>query len=155
MWGVVLLHYSGVSNHQQSGCLSNSVLEIPTKLNWSSVLPTSVSETWRWWGRGWFKKHELLNLRALKFLRVNEMHIFQCMGKIFCVEFQRAPHTLKDTFLCNIEILRAFRFKNSYAFLKRPSGGTKDKKCGKPSHVMVVEIFLFHYTRARVLLCNL
>ena len=47
---------------------------------------------------------ELLNLRALKFSPVNKMHIFQCMGKIFCVEFQRGPlkfhtkylaHTLK------------------------------------------------------------
>ena len=52
------------------------------------------------------------------------------MGKIFCVEFQRVPmkfhtkyltHTLKNTkFLCKIEILRALRFKSSYAFLKRP-----------------------------------
>ena len=49
--------------------------------------------------------YELLNLRALKFLPVNKIHIFQCMGKIFCVEFQRYPlkfrtkyltHTLKD-----------------------------------------------------------
>ena len=46
-----------------------------------------------------------LNLRALKISLVNKMHIFQCMGKIFCVEFQRGPlkfhtkyltHTLKD-----------------------------------------------------------
>ena len=56
------------------------------------------------WGR--FKNtYELLNLRALKFSYVNKIHIFQCMGKIFCVEFQRYPlkfhtkyltHTLKD-----------------------------------------------------------
>ena len=48
---------------------------------------------------------ELLNIRALKFSVVNKIHIFQCMGKIFCVEFQRVPlkfhtkyltHTLKD-----------------------------------------------------------
>ena len=57
--------------------------------------------------RGRFKKaHELLNLRALKFSPLNKIHIFQCMGKIFCVEFQRYPlkfhtkyltHTLKGT----------------------------------------------------------
>ena len=44
-------------------------------------------------------------LRALKSIPVNKMHIFQCMDKIFCVEFQREPlkfrakyltHTLKD-----------------------------------------------------------
>ena len=55
---------------------------------------------------GRFKNtYELLNLRAFKFSLVNKIHIFQCMGKIFCVEFQRYPlkfhtkyltHTLKD-----------------------------------------------------------
>ena len=55
---------------------------------------------------GHFKNtYELLNLRALKFSPVNKIHIFQCMGMIFCVEFQRYPlkfhtkyliHTLKD-----------------------------------------------------------
>ena len=55
---------------------------------------------------GRFKNtYELLNQRALKFSYVNKIHIFQCMGKIFCVEFQRYPlkfhtkyltHTLKD-----------------------------------------------------------
>ena len=56
--------------------------------------------------KGRFKNsYELLNLRALKFSPVNKIHIFQCMGKIFCVEFQRYPlkfhtkyltQTLKD-----------------------------------------------------------
>ena len=55
---------------------------------------------------GRFKKaYELLNLKALKISPVNKIHIFQCMGKIFCVEFQRVAlkfhtkyltHTLKD-----------------------------------------------------------
>ena len=49
--------------------------------------------------------YELLNLRSHKFSPVNKMHIFQCMGKILCVEFQRytlkfhtkyITHTLKD-----------------------------------------------------------
>ena len=47
------------------------------------------------WGecpRGHFRNtYELLNLRALKFSIVNKTRIFQCMGKIFCVEFQRYP----------------------------------------------------------------
>ena len=39
---------------------------------------------------GRFKNtYELLNLNALKFSPVNKFHIFQCMSKIFCVEFQR------------------------------------------------------------------
>ena len=56
------------------------------------------------WGR--FKNaYELLNLRARKMSVLYKKHIFQCMGKIFCVEFQRVPlkfhtkyltHTLKD-----------------------------------------------------------
>ena len=55
---------------------------------------------------GRFKNaYELLNLRALKISMLYKSHIFQCMGKIFCVEFQRVPlkfhtkylaHTLKD-----------------------------------------------------------
>ena len=49
--------------------------------------------------------YELLNLRALKISMLYKNHIFQCMGKIFCVEFQRVPlkfntkylsHTLKN-----------------------------------------------------------
>ena len=49
--------------------------------------------------------YELLNLRALKFSTLNKIHIFQYMGMIFCVEFQRYPlkfhtkhltHTLKN-----------------------------------------------------------
>ena len=67
---------------------------------------------------GCFKNiYELLNLRARKFSRVNKIHIFQCMGKILCVEFQRYPlkfhtkyltHTL-TWFLYNIEIWRDLR----------------------------------------------
>ena len=54
---------------------------------------------------GCFKnEYELLNLRALKIFMLNKSKFFQCMGKIFCVEFQRVPlkfhtkyhtHTLK------------------------------------------------------------
>ena len=55
---------------------------------------------------GHFKNtFELLNLRALKVSPVNKIHIFQCMGEIFCVKFQGVPlkfhtkylsHTTKD-----------------------------------------------------------
>ena len=55
---------------------------------------------------GRFKNaYELLTLRALKISMFHKRFIFQCMGKIFCVEFQRYPlkfhtkyltHTLKD-----------------------------------------------------------
>ena len=48
--------------------------------------------------------YELVNLRAPKLLILNKS-LFQCLGKIFCMEFQRFPlkfhtkyltHTLKD-----------------------------------------------------------
>ena len=80
------------------------------------------------WGR--FKNtYELLNLRALKYSSVNKIHIFQCMGEIFCVEFQRYPlkfhtkyqtHTLKDIIFIQYWNFKALRFMSSYAFLKRP-----------------------------------
>ena len=66
----------------------------------------------------WFQNtYELLNLRALKFSPVNKIHIFQCMGKIFYVEFQRVPlkfhtkyltHTLKDK-----SFIKHWTFKSS------------------------------------------
>ena len=74
---------------------------------------------------------ELLNIRALKISTMYKNCIFQCVGKIFCVEFQRYPlkihtnyltHTLKDVyfffFLKDVYLfasknLRALRFKSS------------------------------------------
>ena len=61
--------------------------------------------------------YELLNLRALKISKLHKNHIFQCMGKIFCVEFQRVPlkfhtkyltHTLKD-----VDFIHIWKFKSS------------------------------------------
>ena len=45
-----------------------------------------------WSGRRFKNTNELFKLRALKFSLVNKIYIFQCMGKIFCVEFQREQH---------------------------------------------------------------
>ena len=47
-------------------------------------------------GVGWVFKnaYELLNLRALKnWTLYKKKSIFQCMDKIFCVEFQKKNHT--------------------------------------------------------------
>ena len=67
---------------------------------------------------GRFKNtYELLNLRALKISKLHKNHILQCMGKIFCVEFQRVPlkfhtkylaHTLKD-----VDFIHIWKFKSS------------------------------------------
>ena len=41
---------------------------------------------------GRFKNtYELVNLGACKILLINKLHIFQCIGKTFCAEFQRFP----------------------------------------------------------------
>ena len=58
------------------------------------------------WVQGPFQNtYELLNQRDLKISMLYKNCIFRCMGKIFCVEFQRFPlkfhlkyliHTLKD-----------------------------------------------------------
>ena len=57
------------------------------------------------WGALGKNAEELLNIRDLKISMLYKNHIFHCMGKIFCVEFQRVPlkfhtkyltHTLKD-----------------------------------------------------------
>ena len=81
------------------------------------------------------KTFELLTLRALQFSPVNKIHIFQCIGKIFCVEFQRyhlkfhtkyLSHILNDMNFIQHWHLSARRFKSSYGFLKRPS----EPQCG-------------------------
>ena len=69
-------------------------------------------------GGGGFKNaYELLNLRALKISMLYKNHIFQYMGMIFCVEFQRVPlkfhtkyltHTLKDA-----DFIHRWKFKSS------------------------------------------
>ena len=67
---------------------------------------------------GRFKNtYELLNLRALKISMLYKNRIFRCIGKIFCVEFQRYPlkfhskyltHTLKD-----VHFIHRWKFKSS------------------------------------------
>ena len=103
---------------------------------WTVEIPTSELGYWGLQGGGGgggggrFKNtYELLNRRAVTFSPGNKIHIFQCMGKIFCMEFQKYPlkfyrkyltHTLKG--MINIQHcnFRALTFKSSYAFFKRP-----------------------------------
>ena len=56
--------------------------------------------------RGHFKNvYEIVNTRVPKISHTNKLHVFQCMGGIFCVEFLRVPlkfrtkyiiHTIKE-----------------------------------------------------------
>ena len=69
-------------------------------------------------GGGAFKKtYELINLGACKFSFISKLHIFQCMAKISCVEFQRFPlkfhtkyltHTLKEKIVIQYWNFRSF-----------------------------------------------
>ena len=81
--------------------------------------------------------YELLNLRALKISVLYKNHIFQWMGKIFCVEFQRVPLKFHINILpihwnmwvlFTDENLRAPRFKSS------PGQG---KKSSEVVHVLI------------------
>ena len=52
---------------------------------------------------GHFKNtYELFNLRGLINSMLYKNHIFQCMGKIFCVEFQRIPLKFHTKYLTHI-----------------------------------------------------
>ena len=93
--------------YPQKSCNSHSVYGILTLMMLEIEYYSFVDQYHACWCPGGrFKNtYELLNLRALKFSLVNKIHIFQCMGKIFCMEFQRYPlkfhtkyltHTLKD-----------------------------------------------------------
>ena len=82
-------------------------------------------------GGRFINSYALLNPGALKISMFYTNRIFQCMGEIFCVEFQRCPlkfhakyltHTLKDIFLYKTEILRALKSKSSHAFFETPPG---------------------------------
>ena len=83
----------------------------PTKWNFTSkfhlLLPSAIILP-GWlnrhdndgWPRGAFQNaYELLNLRSLKISTLYGNHNFQCMGKIFCVEFQRYPLKLHTKYL--------------------------------------------------------
>ena len=79
-WGLCdqKVSQAGINNYiQQStvGCNYLSLPEIPEK----SALRISCYTRWL------KNTYELLNLRTLKYLPVNKIYIFQCIGKIFCV----------------------------------------------------------------------
>ena len=104
----ILKYHSGIHIYIIGHKISHRFLTIKKHVFYQIVwyVMCGTQETFLEAPRGRFKKtYELLNLRALKISPVNKIHIFQCMGKIFCVEFQRVPlkfhtkyltHTLKD-----------------------------------------------------------
>ena len=91
---------------------------LPSQVFWSHHLPAICCCQL---DRGAFQNtYELVNLGALKFSLINKLHIFQCMIKIFCMEFQREPskfhtkyltHTLKETIF-----IQYWKFRSSYIY---------------------------------------
>ena len=97
---------------------------------WSQIVPQSQIEashkscrhTSAVRARGRFENtYELLNPRALTISMLCKDRIFQCVGKIWRVEFQRSPsnfhtkyviHALNDAHYIPGEHLRALMFKN-------------------------------------------
>ena len=108
-----------VRNTMSTGKLKN--MKFNVSHFWGEQRPTKNSEdriATMFGPGGRFKNtYELLNVRALKISKLHKNHIFQCMGKIFCVEFQRVPlkfhtkyltHTLKD-----VDFIHILKFKSS------------------------------------------
>ena len=98
-------------------CVSLQVMNIMTSSNAMNTL-----------SGGRFKNaYQLLNLRAPKMSVLGKNCIFQCMGKIFCVEFQRYPlkfhtkyliHTLKA--LKDVYFIQRWKFKSHPSSLPCP-----------------------------------
>ena len=97
----------------------SSLSSVKCQLSSSSlnVMSVSVSVSIKGPGGRFKNAYELLNLRALKISMLYKNYIFQCMGKIFCVEFQSVPlkfhtkylaHTLKD-----VDFIHMWKFKSS------------------------------------------
>ena len=68
--------------------------------------------------------YKLLNLKAFKSSHLNKICIFQCMGRILCVEFQRVDLKFHTKYLTHTlfkdMILLCYIDKSSCAFLKCP-----------------------------------
>ena len=90
--------------------LSEPMMVSVTQPQWVNGLSNYLNQCWNIINKvhlhssgGHFKNtNELLNLRALVISTLHKYYIFQCMGKIFCVEFQRCPlkfHTISHPYI--------------------------------------------------------
>ena len=96
-----------------------------------------------WKVRGRFKNaYELVNLGARIFSLTNKLHTVQCMGKIFCVEFQREPlkfhtkyltHTLKERIFIQYWKFRSFQIYKFVNVFETPPRNLLVKSTGVQS----------------------
>ena len=98
----LLLHRS------YSDLTKNTIFISPLRVSYGVSMVNIFQKT----GGGFKNTYELLNPRALKISMLYKNHIFQCMGKIFCVEFHTKylTHTLKDVYF-----IHRWKFKSSYS----------------------------------------
>ena len=79
-----------------------------TVISAQSLVPVGVWSDQHPWNKIWgrFKKaYELVNLGIFKSSLLNKIHIFQCMGEIFCLQFQNVHLNLHTKYLnhtCNL-----------------------------------------------------
>ena len=64
--------------------------------------------------QGISKLFYLLNLRALAMFMLIQNDIFQCLGKIFCVEFQRYPLKFDTNYIKNVYLIYIIKLKSCY-----------------------------------------
>ena len=73
-------------------------------------------------GVGFKNDYELLNLRAHKFSTLFKINTFQCMGKIFFMDFQRelwnSAHNISYPYIERYDFIQSWNFKSSSVFLK-------------------------------------
>ena len=97
------------------------------------LIALTISKDFPWSGGHLKNAYWLINLGALKFSTLYQNYIFQCMGKIFRMKFQRylqnmLPIQWKKCSLLKIEDLGAPRSTSSKAFLEHPAGFHKSCK---------------------------
>ena len=103
--------------NQRWWCLSFYEYKI---LDWNKVQTCTIfwSQSFFCEIRGAFQKgYEILKLGALKSSLLNRLHIFKCMDRIFCAEFQRVPLKFHTKYLSNtwkdMTSVPSWKFKSS------------------------------------------
>ena len=103
--------------------------------NYLSMLALTLIHVSRGDPGGRFKNvYELLNLRALKISVLYKNHIFQCMGKIFCVEFQRVPYPYIDPVSINNAVYKGRLPRDQLVVLAYPGPRAVNEKLDDTRH---------------------
>ena len=82
----------------------------PTGPRWAPCWPHELCSLG---GRRSKNVYELASLGALKSSLLNKLHIFQCMGKIFCVECQRVPLKFHAEYMMTCESNKSIFIKET------------------------------------------